>query len=175
MLKKLWIFNICIFFILWSGVAFCENTNKTMFYVPITTKCVKQAANQHKVPFWSLITIMSVEGGSIGMMKQNTNRTYDIGPMQINTLWLEELKRYGISKQDLRFNGCLNVNVAAWILNKKLKNKNFWVGIGGYHSFTKRHNIRYRNKIFETATKIKDVNKIISRANNIKRGLGYEQ
>ena len=62
--------------------------------------------------------IYEVEGGQIGQVVGNTNGSYDIGPMQINTLWVPELARHwGVSEKQafrmLRDDPCINTGVFA--------------------------------------------------------------
>ena len=65
----------------------------------ILATCIFLASQQYHVPPAILIGILKVEGGTVGQeVGPNTNGTYDLGPMQINTVWLEELsKKYNIS------------------------------------------------------------------------------
>jgi hypothetical protein len=51
----------------------------------------------------------------------NDNGSYDLGPMQINTIWLPELAQsWGVSESTaykwVRDDPCTNMGVAAWIL-----------------------------------------------------------
>ena len=50
----------------------------------------------------------------------NTNNTYDLGPMQINSIWLPQLASYwGVSErtalQEVRDDACINIGVSCAI------------------------------------------------------------
>ena len=85
------------------------------------------------------LSIKLVESGRqlTPVVRHNTNKTEDIGIMQINSLWLPTLLRHGISR-DMLLNNCTNLRVAAWILLKHLRvsNGNIWEAVGRYHSTT---------------------------------------
>jgi len=138
--------------------------------VPVTTQCVMEAARYHSVPFAALLAIMDVEGGRVGESSQNTNGSEDLGPMQVNTIWLPRLARYGISRELVRDNGCVNVAVAAWILREHLKEATLWAAIGAYHSRTPRLAQKYQLRVWSRAKAIaeadgKRAGDVIARAN----------
>ncbi len=65
----------------------------------------------------------------------NRDGTYDIGLMQINSSWLAELKRYGITRQTLISQPCVNLNVGAWILSHDIRRYGLnWRGVGSYNA-----------------------------------------
>ena len=51
-------------------------------------RCIESAAAAHRLPAGVIVTLLQVEGGSLGRVSQNTNATVDIGPMQVNTIWV---------------------------------------------------------------------------------------
>ena len=53
--------------------------------------CIFTAAQTYSVPPTVILGVLNVEGGKVGMASSNTNGTYDLGPMQINTIWVPEL------------------------------------------------------------------------------------
>jgi hypothetical protein len=57
--------------------------------VPI--ECINQAAVTFYVPATVILSVLAVENGTVGMAKRNTNGTYDFGPMQINSIWLNKI------------------------------------------------------------------------------------
>ncbi len=65
--------------------------------VPI--ECINEAAVTYSVPASLIISVLSVEGGEVGMASPNSNGTFDYGPMQINTIWLDKIRPYGITRQ----------------------------------------------------------------------------
>lgn len=114
--------------------------------VPI--ECINHAAITYYVPATLIISVLRTEGGRNGMAKPNKNGTYDYGPMQINTIWLDKIKPYGYTVHDLQFNPCKNVEVGAWILSQNIANApEFSKGVGDYHSHTWELNRKYLTKV----------------------------
>lgn len=114
--------------------------------VPI--QCIKQAAITYHVAPELIVAILDAEGGTVGMAKRNSNGTYDYGPMQINSIWLEKIAAYGYTKALVQYNPCVNVAVGAWILSNNLTGyHDFWQGAAGYHSYTNNLNELYQIKI----------------------------
>jgi soluble lytic murein transglycosylase-like protein len=126
-------------------------------YKPATINCVVHAANYQGVPANVLLAIGSVEGGKNGQAVRNKNGTYDLGHMQINTsTYKAEIAKYGISMDDVRFDGCKNVEIAAYLLKKRLSESNgqdFWTKVANYHSKTPMYNTIYKEKIQPRANK----------------------
>lgn len=62
------------------------------------------------------------ENGCIGTKSLNTNGTYDLGPMQINSWWFEDhsrsLSKLGITARSVQFDFCQNIAVGTYILRK---------------------------------------------------------
>lgn len=103
--------------------------------VPVTSQCLVAAADRYRVPVAALVGVMRAERGRVGMAHANPNGTDDYGPMQINSIWVPVLARYGITRAELRYNGCVNVSVGAWILQRRIAQTGaLWSGIGAYHS-----------------------------------------
>src|SRR3954470_14643627 len=89
--------------------------------------CIFTAAQTYVVPPSVLLGILNVEGGRIGQAVGNTNGTYDLGPMQINTIWIPELANYwgvspGAAMRAVRDDACINIGVGAWILRRNINN-----------------------------------------------------
>lgn len=67
--------------------------------------------------------------------------------MQINSVYLTALARYGISKAML-MEACTNISVAAWHLRQKInKYGNTWTAVGAYHSEARKERDQYAMKI----------------------------
>lgn len=119
----------------------------------IFAACLMMAAQTYSVPPQVLVGILHVEGGKVGQQVRNTNGTYDLGPMQINTLWTKELaKEWRVSrataKRLIRDDACTNVNVAAWILRRNLnETKSLSKAIAWYNSRTPHIGYRYKKKV----------------------------
>ncbi len=115
--------------------------------------CLIVSAQSYDLPPGVLLGILQVEGGRIGQEVSNTNGSYDLGPMQINTIWLPELaRRWGMDqaavRKKVRDDGCANIAVASWILRQRINyTGSLWGGIAGYHSLTPSLGSRYASKV----------------------------
>lgn len=125
----------------------------------IFAACLMLAAQTYQVPPQVLVGILHVEGGRVGQQVGNKNGTYDLGPMQINSLWVPELaKSWGVPKKTawnwLRDDGCTNINVAAWILRGHLsETKSLALAVSHYHSRTPSRGANYKRKVVEVMRK----------------------
>ena len=128
---------------------------------PVTLECfAREAARQSLEPI-KLLSVMKVENGRVGTFSRNSNGTYDIGPMQINTVHLAEFSKvFGATESTLRsllaYDGCFNVAVGAWLLRKRTNEAggDFWYGIGNYHSKSPPQRTRYIRTVHKTMTEI---------------------
>lgn len=115
--------------------------------------CIFAAAQTYSVPPSVLLGILSVEGGRVGQAVLNTNKTYDLGPMQINTIWIPELARHWrVSERTalkmVRDDACVNIGVGAWILRTKINDSgSLYNGIAWYNSATPHIGSKYRAKV----------------------------
>ena len=120
----------------------------------ILAGCILIAAQTYSIPPAVLLGIYQVEGGRVGQeVGPNDNGTYDLGPMQINTLWLDELSGvWGVSpataRKWVRDDPCTNVGVSAWILRRHLNDTgNLSKAIAHYHSRTPGIGGKYKKKV----------------------------
>lgn len=99
--------------------------------------CWDAAANMYHLDPWLLMAIAKVESGfNNDAININKNHTVDIGMMQINSIWLPTLKKYGISAKDL-LNPCTSVFVGSWIVAQNIHYFGYNIdGIGAYNSPT---------------------------------------
>lgn len=117
------------------------------------------ASQTHDVPPALLTGIYKAEGGKVGQEVKNTNGSYDLGPMQINTIWLPELsKKWGVNKETahrkVRDDACTNINVAAWILRKHLnETKDLAKALEHYHSRTPEFGKKYKKRVISLMNK----------------------
>jgi hypothetical protein len=109
--------------------------------------CITAAAEAYREPPAVLLVLLNVEGGSLGQVSYNTNGTVDIGPMQVNQIWLTDVAAHWrttllAAYAALRDNFCANVEAGAWILRQALDEAHgdFWEGVGYYHS----HHAEYK-------------------------------
>lgn len=117
---------------------------------PVTKECFNEEAKRQKLEPLRLLAVMRTEAGRVGMFSPNSNGSYDIGPMQVNTIHLRDLSStYKVSPgqlaQLLAYDGCFNVAVGAWMLRTKTNEAggDFWYGIGRYHSKTPKYSNSY--------------------------------
>ena len=123
--------------------------------IDVSFECINKASVIYHVPAKLIISVLHIERGKNGQISKNTNGTYDIGLMQINSLWLPQLKKYGISQSDIQYDACKNLKVGTWILGKKIANgDDLLVGIGDYHSHTQHYNQNYYTKVKFNLAKI---------------------
>lgn len=108
----------------------------------IPVACVKDAAEDYRVPHLLLLAVLKKESnakpGSIG---RNRNGTYDLGPAQMNTAsWVPYFaKRYGITPQSLTYDMCQSIRAMAYAIRteadtKVCKGEVLWCGVGRYHA-----------------------------------------
>lgn len=121
--------------------------------------CVMLASQTYGVPPAVMVGIMHVEGGKIGQEVRNTNGSYDLGPMQVNTLWLPDLSKHwripvATARRVVRDDGCMNVKVAAWILHQKIADAgSLYKGIAWYHSASPYKGYQYAAKVINVLEK----------------------
>jgi soluble lytic murein transglycosylase-like protein len=99
--------------------------------------CFDAAAKYQRVSPTVLRAIAQVESqNNPHAINRNRNGTVDLGVMQINSIHLRELNKYGIHRRDL-MNSCKNIYTGAWLLRQKVdRYGNTWKAIGSYHSET---------------------------------------
>lgn len=106
--------------------------------------CIDQAARYHGVNDLVLRAIAYHESGMRSWaQRRNTNGSYDIGLMQINTVHLPELSRMGVAPAHLH-DACVSAFVGAWLYRRKIAvHQNTWTAVGAYHSETPELRSRY--------------------------------
>ena len=120
----------------------------------ILAGCILIASQTYSIPPAVMLGIYQVEGGRVGQeVGPNNNGTYDLGPMQINTLWLDELSGlWGVNEATarkwVRDDPCTNVGVSAWILRRHLNDTgDLSKAIAHYHSRTPGIGSKYKKKV----------------------------
>lgn len=121
--------------------------------VDLPFACVQQAARDYHVPESVLYAIRQVEGGTVGEHTDNTNKTKDYGPMQVNDVWVKHFRsNYGITAEMIRDQPCVAVRASAYIVRYEINRTNdFWRGVGNYHSRTPKFHNRYLSKVLPAA------------------------
>lgn len=113
----------------------------------VPLECINQAAVNYHVPATMIVSVMQIEDGRNGVASKNKNGSYDLGVMQINTTWLSTFNKFGISKEALQYDPCVNVNAGTWLLAKAIAKSGGWRGVGNYHSATPKFNNLYSRKV----------------------------
>jgi hypothetical protein len=116
--------------------------------------CSLAAGVKFGVPVNIVLAIAQIEGGRPGQWVRNRNGSYDVGPLQFNTRYLDHLQRhYGITAADVAAAGCYSYELAAWRLRKHLEldRGDQWTRVANYHSRSPAENDRYRAKVIRAA------------------------
>ena len=119
----------------------------------VLAACLMLASQTYEVPPAIMVGILQVEGGRVGLESPNTNGTFDLGPMQINTIWVPELAdKWGVSEDTarrwIRDDACTNMGVSAWILKTHYQETgSLSKAIQYYHSRTPKYGNAYRRKV----------------------------
>jgi hypothetical protein len=128
-----------------------------------TQECLLAAAEAHRLPAAMLMVLLKVEGGRLGHVSQNDNDTLDIGPMQVNTIWVTKIAaRWRTTPAAaflaLRDNLCANLEGGAWILARALAEAkdDFWGGVAIYHSHKPEHQGRYLRLVLAATRRLQD-------------------
>ena len=120
--------------------------------------CSITAAVKYEIPANILLAIAEKEGGKPGQWVRNSNGTHDVGSLQFNTRYLQDLSRYGITPDHVAQAGCYAYDLAAWRVRQHIRNDqgDIWTKAANYHSRTPKHNIRYRADLIAKAVKWAD-------------------
>ncbi|WBO21710.1 lytic transglycosylase domain-containing protein [Sphingomonas abietis] len=111
--------------------------------------CIRQASRGRGWLEKTLWALRDQEAGWVGAAVPNSNGTYDLGPLQVNSFWVPKLAgMIGRSPGDVRLwlisDPCFNVQAARWIFLSALKTTgDYWRAIGVYHSPTDWRQRRY--------------------------------
>jgi Transglycosylase SLT domain len=126
--------------------------------------CIDAAAAVHRLPPAVLVTLLNVERGLLGQVSPNTNRTVDIGPMQVNQIHIAAVAaHWGTSAERtyraLRDSFCANVEAGAWILRRSLDKAkgDFWEGVGYYHSHTPEYQRAYLQSVLRQVMHLQEL------------------
>lgn len=111
-------------------------------------RCFNLASQNYKIPVGLLKAIAKTETSfNPYAINVNSNKSYDMGIMQINSTWLPKLGRIGVTQVDL-FDGCKNIQIGAWILASNIKQYGFNTkAIGAYNSPSPKNQEIYARKV----------------------------
>ncbi|WP_323120715.1 lytic transglycosylase domain-containing protein [Burkholderia alba] len=119
--------------------------------------CLDDAAAFHKVNISLVRAIARVESGMrADSINTNTNGTYDIGLMQINSIWLPTLARYGVHEQNL-YDPCVNAYIGTWILAQNIRQFGpTWTAVGAYNAGDPDKRLAYARKVYGAIMTVAD-------------------
>ncbi|SFL42202.1 hypothetical protein SAMN05216302_10876 [Nitrosomonas aestuarii] len=117
--------------------------------------CSITAAIKYEIPANILLAIAEKEGGKPGQWVRNSNGTHDVGSLQFNTAYLQDLSRYGITADHVAQADCYAHDLAAWRVRQHIKNdrSDIWTKAANYHSRMPEYNSRYRADLIARAVK----------------------
>lgn len=128
--------------------------------------CILGAARLHNVPPAGMVVLLLVEGGKLGMRSGNTNGTGDLGPWQINEIWIPKLAaRWGLPQDEthrlVRDDLCANADAAGWIFGLNLRDVrgDLWEGVARYHSMRVDLQDKYLTKALRAAQSLRQLPK----------------
>ena len=121
--------------------------------------CSIAAAAKYEIPANVLLAVAEKENGRAGQWVRNSsNGSDDVGPLQFNTNYLRELAQYGITPSHVAAAGCYPYDLAAWRLRKHIRydTGDLWTRAANYHSRTPQFNQVYRTDLMVRAAKWAD-------------------
>lgn len=150
-----------------AGLISLAQPTAAMPVTPSTiSACILAAANVYREPPALLLILLNVEGGTLGAVSQNTNGTVDIGPMQVNQIWIPTVAIHWNASQSatyeaLRDNFCANVEAGAWILRQGLDEAHgdLWGGVAYYHSHNPVYQQQYLLSVLKQALRLEALSK----------------
>ncbi len=123
--------------------------------------CLQSAASAYRLPPAVLLILLSVEGGALGHISANSNGTVDIGPMQVNSIWIPVIARRWNATSSatyaaLRDSFCANIEAGTWILRQAIDQAHgdFWEGVGRYHSHDPCYQADYLRKVLRQTIRL---------------------
>lgn len=124
-------------------------TSKASLAIDIHS-CIEQASITHGVDAKLIWSIKIKESGTsihAGISRVNDDGSEDLGPMQVNTVWLPYLSERGFSREKLLGDGCEGIKAGTLILSEKISQYGLYEGIGRYHSATPKFKLPYRDDV----------------------------
>ncbi len=127
--------------------------------LPERIVCSISAATKFEVPANIVLAVAEKENGKPGQWVRNrSNGSYDVGPLQFNTRYLQDLAKFGITASHVAVAGCYAFELAAWRLRMHIKNDrgDLWTRAANYHSRTPQFNRIYRADLMVRAARWAD-------------------
>ncbi|HLY57904.1 MAG TPA: lytic transglycosylase domain-containing protein [Stellaceae bacterium] len=123
--------------------------------------CIVTAASAQHLPPAIVASILAVEGGQEGSRVPDADGSADLGPGQINTIWIGEVAKASgqtaaRAELKLQWDGCFNIRVSAAILRHEINaaGGDFWTGVGHYHSHDPAESLAYQKKVVAAAARL---------------------
>jgi soluble lytic murein transglycosylase-like protein len=118
--------------------------------------CWAQASQRYGVPVDLLYAVARIESSNNAhAIHRNPGGGEDLGLMQINSGWLPLLSKYGITREKLLSDACLNLNVGAWVLSSAFHDHGFnWRGLGAYNATTDYKRAEYARAVVAELRKV---------------------
>jgi soluble lytic murein transglycosylase-like protein len=109
--------------------------------------CFDEAASDMGLNPALLRSIAKVESNNNpAVVHRNSDGTYDLGMMQINSTWLRPM---GLDRKELLENPCYNVTTGARILKKCIDRHGYnWDAVGCYNAANRSARVKYSWKVF---------------------------
>lgn len=109
--------------------------------------CFQDAGREYAVSPLLLETLARIESNlNPKAINRNSNGSFDIGLMQINSTWMGRLNRRA---EDLLSDPCANVMAGAWVLRHCLDAYGYtWQAVGCYNARSNGKRIDYAWKVF---------------------------
>jgi soluble lytic murein transglycosylase-like protein len=117
--------------------------------------CWQEAGSRYQIDPALLYAIARTESAlNPTASHRNRDGSIDIGLMQINSAWLPDLAKYGISARDL-WEPCTNIHVGAWVLAQKIKKHGMtWEAVGAYNATTPFKRTHYAWKVYANLERV---------------------
>jgi hypothetical protein len=115
--------------------------------------CMVMVSAAAHLPPRVLPVIAHIEGGRVGLVRPDANGTFDLGVMQVNTIWVNLIAQRAhlppsVAAAELISDPCFNIAAAALILRVYLRQTHgaLLPAIGDYHSHTLPLNRAYASE-----------------------------
>lgn len=129
---------------------------------PNQESCVVQAAAHYRAHPDLVRAVLRTENGTRGEIRKNKDGSFDMGPMQINSVHLPNLAKFGITKDMLVNDECLNIHIGTYLLQKHIVTApdvgsplGFWRAVGKYHSATPEKNAEYQKRVWRNLNQLR--------------------
>jgi hypothetical protein len=119
----------------------------------VVAECIARSAAGRGWLEKTLWGLRDQEGGWAGAEIPNSDGSYDLGPLQVNSWWVPRIaSATGRSNVQIRhwlvYDSCFNIEAARWIFLSGLAvTRDYWKAIGVYHSPTGWRQRRYTGSV----------------------------